>query len=413
MKEKAGMETARPSHRWGKISVILVILLLAGAALVYYESSVQRDASSSQISSLKAQVTNLELVNSALQSQVASLSSGTNPNSTAPESLYANAITSVVTISGEELVVQNTFFGQLTQVVTVQGSGFVVDYQNSSYIVTNYHVVGGVSNITVTFSDGNSYPANVKGSDQNRDLAVLTTDAPKSEFVPLQIVSLAQDVRVGESVYAIGSPFGLSGSMTFGIVSQTGRTITESTNAQTSIPDVIQFSAPINPGNSGGPLLDSAGQVIGITTAAVSSSQGLGFAIPSSTVYRELPALVTTGSYTLHPLLGINATDMNYQLAQATGSNVTYGVLVQTVAPGGAAEKAGIHGGSKTASIGGQSYMVGGDILVSINGVKLVDSDAMASYLEENTVAGQTIQVGIIRSGTPMTVTVVLGALSS
>jgi S1-C subfamily serine protease len=407
------METAPPSSQRGRLVALVAILLLAGGALVYYESSVQQNANSSQISSLKAQVTNLELLNSALQSQVASLSSGTSANSTAPEALYASAITSVVTVSGEEVVVQNTFFGQLSQVVTVQGSGFVVDYQNSSFVVTNYHVVGGVSNITVTFSDGNSYPASVKGSDQNRDLAVLTVDAPSSEFIPLQIVSLPRDVKVGEAVYAIGSPFGLSGSMTFGIVSQTGRTITESTNSQISIPDVIQFSAPINPGNSGGPLLDSAGQVIGITTAAVSSSQGLGFAIPSSTVYRELPSLVTTGGYTLHPVIGINGTDMNYQLAQATGSNVTYGVLVQAVVPGSAADRAGMHGGSRTVSIGGQNYMVGGDVIVSINGMKVVDSDALASYLEENTVAGQTVQLGVVRSGTPMTLTVVLGALPS
>jgi S1-C subfamily serine protease len=407
------MKTAPPSSQRGRLVALVAILLLAGGALVYYESSVQQNANSSQISSLKAQVTNLELLNSALQSQVASLSSGTSANSTAPEALYASAITSVVTVSGEEVVVQNTFFGQLSQVVTVQGSGFVVDYQNSSFVVTNYHVVGGVSNITVTFSDGNSYPASVKGSDQNRDLAVLTVDAPSSEFIPLQIVSLPRDVKVGEAVYAIGSPFGLSGSMTFGIVSQTGRTITESTNSQISIPDVIQFSAPINPGNSGGPLLDSAGQVIGITTAAVSSSQGLGFAIPSSTVYRELPSLVTTGGYTLHPVIGINGTDMNYQLAQATGSNVTYGVLVQAVVPGSAADRAGMHGGSRTVSIGGQNYMVGGDVIVSINGMKVVDSDALASYLEENTVAGQTVQLGVVRSGTPMTLTVVLGALPS
>jgi S1-C subfamily serine protease len=408
------METAPHPSRGGRLAGILVVVLLATAVFLYYESTVQQgNGSASEVSSLKAQVTNLELVNSQLQSQIGSLSSNSTTNSTAPEGLYSRAIASVVTIVGEELLVQNTFFGQETQVETVQGSGFVVDYQNASYVVTNYHVVGGVSNITVTFADGDSYPASVKGSDQQRDIAVLSVKAPQSEFVPLSLVSLASDVQVGEPVYAIGSPFGLSGSMTFGIVSQTGRTITESTNTQVTIPDVIQFSAPINPGNSGGPLLDSDGNVIGITTAAVSNSEGLGFAIPASTIFRELASLITTGGYTLHPALGVNGTDMNYQLAQAEGTNVTYGFLVESVVPGGGADKAGIMGGSRTVSVEGQNYRVGGDIIVSINGVKIIDSDALASYLEENTVAGQTVQLGIIRAGTPMTVSVVLGAQSS
>jgi S1-C subfamily serine protease len=301
-------------------------------------------------------------------------------------------------------------FGQVTSVESVQGSGFVISYQNSSYVVTNNHVVNGVSNITVTFSDGNSYPASVKGTDQYRDLAVLAVSAPASEFHPLKVLGSTGAVIVGETVYAIGSPFGLSGSMTAGIMSQVGRTITESTNTQISIPDVIQFSAAINPGNSGGPLLDSNGEVIGITTAAVSNSEGLGFAIPASTLARELPALVTTGTYNLHASLGIaSSADMTYQLAQATGSNVTYGVLVQSVTSGGAADKAGIRGGTETVTIEGQSYVVGGDIIVSINGIRVVDTDALASYLEENTIAGQSVQLGVVRAGTYTTVNVVLG----
>ena len=407
-------EEKRKSRGW--IALVFVALIVVAAA-VYYESfTTQKNiASPSRISSLQSQLTNLEEANSALQAQLASISAGigSNVSGNNPEGLYANASRSVVTVQGDELVTQNTFFGPVTSVETVQGSGFVVDYQNSSYVVTNFHVVNGVTNITVTFSDGNSYVASVKGSDQYSDLAVLAANAPASEYYPLQLLGTLQGARVGETVYAIGSPFGLSGSMTFGIVSQVGRTITESTASQVSIANVIQFSAPINPGNSGGPLLDSSGQVVGITTAGVSNSAGLYFAIPSSTISRELPGLVATGKYTLHPDLGLSGADMTYQLAKATGSNLTYGVLVQSVVSGGPADKAGIRGGTSTAVVEGSTYRVGGDVIISVNGVKVVDSDALASYLEVYAEAGETVQLGILRSGSIITVSVVLGALPS
>ncbi len=324
--------------------------------------------------------------------------------------MYSTVSPSVVTVQGYELTTQASFFGPVSSLSEVQGSGFAVSYQGSYYIVTNNHVVSGVSNITVTFSDGNAYPASVKGTDPYRDLAVLSVQAPASEFHPLTVVGSPQAVQVGETVYAIGSPFGLSGSLTVGVVSQVGRTITES-NTQFAIPDIIQFSAAINPGNSGGPLLDSGGEVIGITTAAVSNSQGLGFAIPASTLSKELGPLITTGNYTLHPYLGITSVDMTYQLAQAAGTNVTYGIMVQTVVSGGPASTAGIRGGTRSVTVEGQSYQIGGDIIVSINGAKVVNSDALVSYLEEHAIAGQTVQLGIIRSGTPMTINVTLGSL--
>jgi S1-C subfamily serine protease len=396
----------------GILVAIVVVILLAVAAVAYYNSTQTRaGGASAEISSLRLQVSNLQQVNSDLQSQLASTSSNTSLAGLGPESLYANASRSVVTIQGDEATTRNTFFGPVTSVVVVQGSGFVTSFQGSYFIVTNNHVVDGVSNITVTFSDGNAYTASVKGSDQYSDLAVVGVNAPTSEFFPLVVVSSSQAVHVGESVYAIGSPFGLSGSMTFGIVSQVGRTITESTNATLSIANVIQFSAPINPGNSGGPLLDSAGEVIGITTAAVTNSAGLGFAIPSSTISRELSSLVTTGKYSLHPSLGLEGVDMSYQLAKAADSNVTYGVLVETVTSGGAADKAGIRGGTSTATVEGSRYTLGGDIIVSVNGVKVVDIDSFASYLEGSTIGGQTIQMGIIRAGAMMTVSVTLGSL--
>ena len=404
---------AKTSARRGKIVGLAIGALLVTAIAAYYVGTTMNGGASPQVSALEAQVGSLEQANGELQSQVATLAiSGPNTSATSSGDLYATFSRSVVTILGYELVTQNTFFGQLSSIESVQGSGFVVDYQNSSYVVTNYHVVDGVTNITTTFSDGDSYPASVRGFDQYRDLAVLAVSAPAYEFHPLTVLSSPQAVTVGETVYAIGSPFGLAGSMTVGIVSQIGRTITESTTAQTTIPDVIQFSAAINPGNSGGPLLDASGEVIGVTTAAVSNSQGLGFAIPASTLARELAALVVTGTYTLHPTLGItSAADMSYQLAQVTGSNLTYGVLVESVSSGGPAASAGIRGGTDSVTVEGETYQVGGDIIVSINGVKVVNMDALASYLEENTFAGLTVQLGVIRSGVLTTVSVVLGSV--
>ena len=407
------MDAKPPGHRRAVV-VLVVAALLITAIGVYLQTAARGTTGSlsSEVSTLKSQVTDLEQANSNLQSLLASgADSDSNSSSSSAGSLYAKYSASVVTIQGYEETTQNTFFGQLSSIESIQGSGFVLDYQNSSYVVTNNHVVAGASNITVTFSDGNSYPASVKGTDQYRDLAVLTVSAPASEFHPLNLLSSTNAVIVGETVFAIGSPFGLSGSVTGGLVSQVGRTITESTNTQITIPDVIQFSAAINPGNSGGPLLDSNGNVVGITTATASNSEGLGFAIPASTLSREFPSLVSNGDYTLHPDLGLGSTaDMTYQLAQVTGSNVTYGVLVESVVSGGPADTAGIHGGTNTVTVEGQSYVVGGDIIISINGVRVVDSDALASYLEENTTAGQNVQLGIIRSGTYTSASVVLGA---
>jgi S1-C subfamily serine protease len=229
-----------------------------------------------------------------------------------------------------------------------------------------------------------------------------------SEFFPLTIVG-SSGLQVGQTVYAIGAPFGLSGTFTSGLISQLGRTIQEETAGNYSISGIIQFTAPINPGNSGGPLLDSNGEVIGITTATISGSEGLGFAIPSQTIIKELPSLIAIGSYNAHSYLGIGGVDMTYQLAQASKTNVTYGVLVEQVVSGSPADKAGIKGGTTQVYISGTQYLVGGDIIVSANGTRLINTDALSSYLEENTVTGQTLVLGIVRAGVMMNVTLTLG----
>jgi S1-C subfamily serine protease len=270
-----------------------------------------------------------------------------------------------------------------------------------------------MSNDTVTFSNGDAYLARVVGADPYSDLAVVSVkSAPQSEFHPIQL-GVSSSLKVGESVVAIGSPYGLSGTITVGVVSQVGRTLQEDTLGGYSIPDTIQFSAPINPGNSGGPLLNTNGLVVGITTASTSGGQGLGFAIPSDTIARELPYLIHDGSYNKHPYVGVSLADMNYQLAQVTGSGVTWGVLVQSTVQGGPADHAGIKSGTRTVTVSGQDYMIGGDVIVSLDGTKVVNYDAFSAYLETHATSGQTLQVGIVRQGKQMTVPIQLGTRPS
>ena len=249
---------------------------------------------SGNISGLQSQI-------STLQGQLAALQSGQNisPQSNtyiAGENaslaqLYAEVKDSVVVI--QALTVEYDIFRR-PYYSSVQGSGFIYGVDGQMVVITNYHVVQDTINITVTFINGNGYAATVLGSDPYADLAVLSTEAPQSEYKPLEIVS-SSTLSVGDPLIAVGGPYGLAGTMTTGIVSSLGRTITEDLSGGYPIANVIQMSVDINPGNSGGPLLNYQGQVVGITTAIVSDSQGLGFAIPSSTVLREIEDLVNTG----------------------------------------------------------------------------------------------------------------------
>lgn len=393
-----------------KIAVVLSLVLVMGmflggivayAVLLHYSNLQGSQTTGSEQLKLLQVINALQAENQNLRDM---LSSSTKLNYTAfgidPVAIYQKDNRSVVTIQG----IQQTSSGP----VGVLGSGFVIEYLNNFYIVTNYHVVQGITNGSVTFSDGNSYALNIVGTDPYSDLAIVNISAPRYEFVPLNIVS-SSNIKVGEPVVAIGNPFGLSGSITLGIVSQIGRTITESLAGNFPIADVIQFSAPVNPGNSGGPLLNSNGSVIGITTAVYGGSQGVGFAIPSDTLLREMPFLVKTGSYNMHPYMGLAGVDMNFQLSSFLKVNVTYGVLVEQVVSGGPAERAGIKGGTFQVTIMGTQYIVGGDIIISVNGTKIVNTDALSTYLEEHCLPGQKLTVGLVRDGRVMYVDVTLG----
>ena len=323
-----------------------------------------------------------------------------------PAQIYDQSKQSIVTITG--VIMDNVDFVQPTD-VGLLGTGFVITYNSSYYIVTNFHVVDGLRNATVTFSNGDAYRARVVGSDGYSDLAVVSINAPLSEYYPLKLGS-SSALRVGETVVAIGNPFGLSNTVTVGVVSQLGRGLDTGTSGNYSIADTVQFSAPINPGNSGGPLIDSLGMVVGITAASVSNSQGVGFAIPSDTVSRELALLIQNGKYDRHPYLGVNLVDMNYEIAQAMGINVTWGVMVVSTIPGSPAAKSGLRGGIRTVTIEQQKIRIGGDIITSIDGNKIINVDELTAYMEEHAVPGQTILVGIIRHGDPLLLSLVVGA---
>ena len=393
------------TRRFSAILIIVIIGVgLVAGGLGYLVSNMTLSGSISdlenQVSALQGQLSNLQTTPVA-SDQNNTYIIGENA-SLAP--LYAEVKDSVVVIRG--VTVQYDVFGR-AYYSEVQGSGFVYNFTGQMVIITNYHVVEDTLNVTVTFINGNGYEATVLGSDPYADLAVLSADAPQTEYKPLEIVSSSK-LEVGDPVVAVGGPYGLAGSITSGIVSAMGRTITDETSSY-PIANVIQTSTPINPGNSGGPLLNYEGQVVGITTAIVSDSQGLGFAIPSSAILREIESLITDGTYTQHPWLGASGTDMTYEIAKTMNINVTYGWLIAQVTSGGPADDAGLQGGTKQVTVNGQNVVIGGDIIIALSGTRVTGTDDLSTFLEEHTLPGQTINVTIIRNGQEMTLQLKVG----
>ncbi len=378
------------------VSISIVIMFLTG---YFIGGSYSPIATSSDINTVQQQVNSNQNENA--QNELHNITYFYNTTDLAQ--LYNNAKDSVVVITGN--VLQYTFFGQ--QYSTVQGSGFVYEYKQDMVVITNKHVVDGTENIIVTFSNGDGYPATVKGSDAYSDLAVLSVEAPIEEFHSLDITS-SSTLEVGDPVVAIGSPFGLGGTMTTGIVSQLGRTIEDSVAGSFPIANIIQTSAEINPGNSGGPLLNYEGDVIGITTAIIQNSNGLGFAIPSNTILREIGLLIETGSYNQHPWVGISGADMTYEIAQTIGVNVTYGWLITQITDGGAADLAGLQGGNKQVRINNEWLIIGGDVIIAVDGTRIVNGDTFMSYLEEHTTPNQTISLTILRNNQTQDISLVL-----
>ena len=320
----------------------------------------------------------------------------------------------------EKSVVQVTEQDNSNELGSRLGSGFV--YDKDGHVITNYHVVVPGSNnndeLQVSFLDGNVYSAELVGFDQFADLAVIKVkNITSDKLTPLPLAN-STNLRIGETVVAIGNPFGLSGSMTVGIVSGLGRLLPSNENGENlgttssfSIPNIIQTDAAINPGNSGGPLIDTQGRVIGINTAIFSTTgvySGVGFAIPSNTISKVAQSLIQTGSYR-HPYIGIIGLSLTPDLAKQIGLTQTKGFLVTSITKGSPAEKADLRAGTTTKTLNGRDFDVGGDIILKIDNRDVTKIDDILAYLESQKHVGDKVHLTILRDNTIRELDLVLG----
>ncbi|MGD0986573.1 MAG: trypsin-like peptidase domain-containing protein [Candidatus Sulfotelmatobacter sp.] len=314
--------------------------------------------------------------------------------------VYRKNIPSVVNVTSHSTAF-DFFYGLVPQ--EGQGSGFVID--KDGHILTNYHVVADArQGVEVTLHNRKKYKATLIGSDPAHDLAVIQIKAP--DLVPA-VLGDSRNLQVGQKVYAIGNPFGLAGTMTRGIVSSI-RPVREPNGA--TIDEAIQTDAAINPGNSGGPLMNWHGEVIGINTMILSSvgqNSGVGFAIPINTAKAVLNDLMTLGRVR-RPALGVRTIPISAELADEMGLPVDYGLLIVQVVAGGSADRAGLRGGTERAYLGNTLIMLGGDLIVAIDGQKIEDTDGLAEIMNDHR-AGDTVKVTIYRNKKKMEIDVSLG----
>ena len=288
-----------------------------------------------------------------------------------------------------------------------QGSGFVFDAEG--HIVTNHHVVDGAQSVSVRFWDGSTYDATVVGTDPSTDLAVIKVDAPADVLLPLALGD-SNSLSVGESVVAIGSPFGLEGTLTSGIVSALNREMTSPNNF--TISNSIQTDAAINHGNSGGPLLNAAGEVVGVNTQIKSDSggsDGIGFAIPSATVSSIVPQIISSGAVE-HAYLGVGVASLSESVASELG--VPAGAMVTEVRQGTPAAEAGLRAASGSEMVNGQSYPTGGDVITAVDGTAITDGASLQSAIDAKR-PGDSVSITYTRDGTSTTVQVSLGTRPS
>ncbi len=317
--------------------------------------------------------------------------------------LYQSLAPGVVNITST--VVEHDFF---FNVIPRQGTGSGAIIDSRGYILTNNHVIEDAHKLEVTLSTGKKYTAKLIGSDPDTDLAVVKIDVPKEKLTVIPLGTSA-NLKVGQKSIAIGNPFGLGQTLTTGVISSIGRTMRSSTGSL--VEDIIQTDASINPGNSGGPLIDSSGQLVGITTAIFSptgASVGIGFAIPVDTAKRVVNDLIDKGYYS-YPYLGATLMNLFPDIASALKLPVTSGALVVDVTPRGPADRAGLRGGNRRAQIGNNIVIVGGDVVVSVNGKPVQDADAAIREIRKLR-PGDRIELVIVRwDGSKGAVTVILG----
>jgi S1-C subfamily serine protease len=313
--------------------------------------------------------------------------------------VYRKNIGSVVNITSKAITF-DFFYGLVPE--EGQGSGFIID--KAGHVLTNYHVIAQARQIGVALHKGKTYPATVVGTDRSHDLAVLQIKAPG--LTPM-VLGDSGNLQVGQKVYAIGNPFGLAGTLTRGIVSSI-RQVHEPDGM--IIDEAIQTDASINPGNSGGPLLNMHGEVIGINTMIASNvgqSAGIGFAIPINTAKAVINDLLTSGRVR-RPALGVRTIPIYPELADQMGLASDYGLLIVEVVPGGAADNAGLRGGSERAFLGNMPIMLGGDLIVAIDGNKIEDQQELAQIMDNHR-AGDTVRITVYRGKKKIDVSVTLG----
>ena len=387
-------------HNIKKVTVLLLSIVGAAAIIV---SSTTALPSSPLHSTMAQQQQQQNVVQSWSSS---SINPPTSPSSSSPSSssslanVFKRVENSVVQITStrsdpNQVTIINGV--PATGRSTALGSGFV--YDNQGHIITNHHVIDGATTADVTFTDGNTYSAKVIGKDPDADIAVLqiTDNFSEEKVMPLPVAN-SSSLRPGDQLIAIGNPFGLSGTITTGIVSGEGRLL-PNPDTGFSIPNIIQTDAPINPGNSGGPLLNIQGQVIGMNTAILSrtgSYSGVGFAIPSNTIAKEVPVLIKGGTYA-HPWLGIAGGKITPDIVQIASLPRNYkGVVVGSVQPGSPADKAGIQ--ALTQDMAGSNTRIG-DIITSIDGHPTRQIDDIINYVDSNKNVGDNVKLTINRNG--------------
>jgi S1-C subfamily serine protease len=405
---------------YGMISAIIVALCTSASSSSYAVMNpitAQTIASGAGASSFVATANNNTIGASATplqQQQVLSVGPALN-------SIFKKAENSIVQITSRLTPVSANLSRPPSQPpLAALGSGFV--YDNEGHIITNSHVVDGARTADVTFVDGNKSTAKVVGNDVYSDIAVLKIELNNTQASNQQQAALStikpipignsSSVEVGDQVIAIGNPFGLSNTMTTGIVSGISRVLPAAGGTGFSIPDAIQTDAPINPGNSGGPLLNMKGQVIGISTAILSGSggfSGIGFAVPSNTITKVVPTLIQKGTYP-HPFLGLTVATLTSDIAENVtgleGASNLKGIYVDTITKDGPADKAGIHG----ATTDQYSKKHVGDIITAIDGRPVAQSDDLITYIDQHKSIGDGVTFTVYRNGHTMDLKVTLAA---
>ena len=370
----------------------LILAIVIAAAFYFYTSS-RRPSAPSNPTSWFSGDNNIELTQAAGPENL-------DPEETVNVSVYKKAVPSVVNIKSRA-VSYNFFYGLVPE--EGQGTGFILDKEG--HILTNYHVIANAQKVEVTLYNRKTVTAQVIGADRHFDLAVLKISTPNLTPVTL---GDSHGLQVGMKVFAIGNPFGLSGTMTRGIVSSIRSVRGPSGD---SIDEAIQTDAAINPGNSGGPLLNSRGEVIGINsmifTGGAEQSAGIGFAIPINTAKAVLNDLVTVGRVR-RPSLGISGLPIGPELAEQLGLASDYGILIMQVNPGSAADRAGLHGGNERALLGNTPIILGGDLIVAVDGENVEDMQDLSAALNKHK-AGDAVTVTIYRGKRKVEVKVTLG----